>query len=307
MVTRRQLLKLVAGLPGLSFCGCAAFGGADARQEQQVLDAGGPRYEGPFVDCHSHIISRTPPGVEPVSETTLVRVLGDNGVDAVVAFGAGGRSGAGRVVPVLAPGPSLLPRRDVAALLGSGDYRGIKLAIRHFPFPMQPGGIQGRADSGGVQEMAAAVADAGWPLTMHLDGPNVDDLSRLCAAVPRAAIIWAHAGTTPPQYGGGATAAIVERMLDRHPSLYVDLSARAPGWMGPLAPIQAGTPLLPDDWRRVITRHSSRVLFGLDIFLAHFVARVPTAMTYWRRVLGELPGDVAAQVAHLNARRLYRM
>jgi predicted TIM-barrel fold metal-dependent hydrolase len=307
-MTRRQLLRLIAALPGLGMFGCAAPGGVGLKRSEEETLAGGPRYEGPLIDCHSHVISRTPPGVQPVGEASLVRALGESGVDVVVAFGAaGGRFEGGRLVPVLALGAGLPSPRDVTALLAGGDYRGIKMSIRHFPFPMQPAGINGSADSAAVREMAAAAADTGWPLTLHLDGPDVGDLSRLCTAVPRASIVWAHAGTTPPQFGGGATPATVERMLDGHANLHVDLSARAPGWMGPLGPIQAGQPLLPEAWRRLILRHPTRVLFGLDIFLAHFLPRVPVAVAYWRRVLGELPGDVAAQVAQGNARRLYRL
>jgi predicted TIM-barrel fold metal-dependent hydrolase len=222
---------LVVGIGG---CASAGGGGGLKRTEEETL-AAGPRYEGPLVDCHSHVIQRMPPGVAPLDEATLVRALGENGIDRGVAFGAaGGRSSGSRLVPVLALGGDLPSRSDLRALLSTGDYRGIKMSVRHFPFPMQPRGINGRADSGAVQEIAAAAADTGWPLTLHLDGPDVADLARLCTAVPRAAIVWAHAGTTPPQFGGGAPPATVARMLDSHPGLHVDLSARAPGWMGPL-------------------------------------------------------------------------
>ncbi len=307
-MTRRQLLRLLASLPGLGLCGCAAAGGGGLTRTEEESLAAGPRYEGPLIDCHSHVIQRTPSGVAPLDEATLVRALGENGIDRGVGFGAaGGGSGASRLVPVLALGGDLPSRGDLRALLAAGDYRGVKMSVRHFPFPMQPGGINGRADRRAVQEIAATAADTGWPLTLHLDGPDVADLARLCAAVPRASIVWAHAGTTPPQFGGGATPATVGRMLDSHPGLHVDLSARAPGWMGPLGPIAAGQPLLPEAWRSVVVRHPSRVLFGLDLFLTRFLTAVPSAVAYWRRMLGELPADVAAQVAHANARRLYRL
>lgn len=310
IVGRRDVLRLLASLPGLGLCGCAAAGpGAGPAAADTVPP--GPRYEGPLVDCHSHVITRTlpGPGVSGLDEPALVRVLGEHGVEAVVGFGAAaGRTEGGRLVPVLALGGGALPARgDLVAALGSGDYRGLKMSIRHFPFPMQPAGVNGRADTGAIKEVATAAAQARSPFTLHVDGPDVEDLARLCAAVPDAPIVWAHAGATPRQFGGGATPVTVGRMLDRYPGLSVDLSARAAGWMGPLGPVAPGQPLLPAEWRAIMLRHPSRVLFGIDLFMTRFVPSLPGAVAYWRRVLGELPADVAEQIAHRNARRLYRL
>lgn len=321
---RREFLRLVGYLQGVGLCGCTllAWGRAEAQMRPdgprqgmmrgmgaaEPLDLGdGPTYSGSLVDCHSHALSRTPPGISGFDESSLVRALGEAGLEGVVGFGAGpGSTEGGRLVPVYAYGSGLPIGKDLRSLLADGAYRGLKMVVRHFPFPMKPDGVSGSADSPAVREAAALAAEAKVPLTLHLDGPDVEDLGRLCAAHPNAQIIWAHAGGTPPHLGGGASAATVTRMLERHPNLLIDLSARAPGWMGPLASPGSGSPLLPPEWREIMTRHSSRVLFGIDLFMTRFLQSLPQAVRYWRRLLGELPRPPAEQIAHQNVRRLYR-
>lgn len=326
-LSRREFLRLTAYLQGLGLCGCTLVLAATAEGQMrpggpgpgmmggsrapEPVDLGeGPSYGGPLIDCHSHVITRVPPGlgVTGFDESSLVRALGEAGMEKVVGFGAGpGSTEGGRLVPVYVHGSGLPFGKDLRSLLADGAYRGLKMAVRHFPFPMKPEGLRGRADDPGVRELAALAGEVKVPLTLHLDGPDVEDLGRLCAEHPTAPIVWAHAGGTPSQFGGGAPAATVGKMLDAYPNLLVDLSARAYGWMGPLAPVTPGAPLLPAEWREVIARHASRVLFGIDLFMTRFLPLLPQAVRYWRRLLGELPGAVAEQVAHQNARRLYRL
>ena len=289
---RRQFLRASAGLLGAGCCACAAPLADQPVAAGRAAPAEAKRgYGGPIIDCHSHA-----GGAHGYDEYALLRVMDQAGVSRVVTFGASpGRAAHERVIPIAYVGGGF-GGADLRSRLKDGAFRGQKLSVRHFPFPMQPGGTHGSATDSTVRAAAALAAEARRPLTLHLDGPRTDDLAALCREFPDAPIIWAHAGTTPPRFGGGATPGQVRAMLDAHANLHIDMSARAVGWMGPIA--------LPE-WEDVFLAHPGRILFGVDVFQARFFPLVASAVTEWRGLLGTLPAPVAAQIAHGNAKRLF--
>lgn len=292
--TRRKFLQMSAGLAGLGCAACAAPVTEQPVVPSPVTSAGTQRpYGGPLIDSHSHVGA-----MHGYGEDELAQVMVKAGVSRVVGFG--GRPGKDpRVIPIAyagGTGGGISLGADLRSQLKDGVFRGQKMSVRHFPFPMQPGGSNGSATDAAVRSAAALAAETNRPLTLHLDGPRTDDLVALCREFGEAPIIWAHAGTVPPRFGSGASAKQVRDMLDAHPNLYIDLSARAPGWMGPIS--------LPE-WEGVFLAHPARILFGIDVFIARFLPQVPSAVGYWREILGMLPASVAEQVAYKNAERLF--
>lgn len=107
---------------------------------------------------------------------------------------------------------------------------------------------------------------------------------------PRLRVIWAHAGMSAGPQAVGA-------LLDRYPTLWVDLAIRnsdvAPG----------GT--LDPGWRAVFLRHPDRFLAGTDTWMTSRWEALPGSVTEVRSYLSQLPRDVAEKIAFRNAERLF--
>jgi hypothetical protein len=123
-------------------------------------------------------------------------------------------------------------------------------------------------------------------LHAHVDDATVERLLRL---YPQVKILWAHAGMS-------ASAATVSGLLDRFATLWVELALRsdvAPG--GRLDP----------EWRAVFLRHPDRFMVGTDTWVTSRWETLVDGMQTTRSWLGELPREVAEQIAHRNAERLF--
>lgn len=121
--------------------------------------------------------------------------------------------------------------------------------------------------------------------------PHADEvaLEELIAVRPGVRVLWAHAGMTAPP-------AAIERILDRHPHVWVELSYRfdvAPG--GRLDPT----------WRALFLKHPDRFMVGTDTWSNAQWERLPEILETFRAWLRQLPDDVAEKIAHGNASRLF--
>ncbi len=126
----------------------------------------------------------------------------------------------------------------------------------------------------------------GIVLHCHCDEGAVEGLAKIRAD---ARVMWAHAGMS-------ASAATVERLLDRYPNLWVELALRsdvAPG--GALDPA----------WRALFLKHPDRFMVGTDTWVNSQWERLPAILDGFRVWLRQLPPDVAAKIAHGNADRLF--
>ena len=120
---------------------------------------------------------------------------------------------------------------------------------------------------------------------------HVDDvtLERLLTQYPGVRILWAHAGMS-------ASAATVGQLLDRFPTLWVELSLRsdvAPG----------GT--LDPQWGAVFLRHPDRFMVGTDTWITPRWHSLAEGMRDIRAWLGQLPPEVAEKIAWRNGERLF--
>ncbi|MCI0546764.1 MAG: amidohydrolase [Candidatus Rokubacteria bacterium] len=107
---------------------------------------------------------------------------------------------------------------------------------------------------------------------------------------PRLRIIWAHAGMSSGPSAVGA-------LLDRYPTLWVDLAIRN----GDVAP--GGT--LDPGWRALFLRHPDRFLAGTDTWTTSRWETLPGSVAEVRHYLGQLPRDVAEKIAFRNAETLF--
>ncbi len=107
---------------------------------------------------------------------------------------------------------------------------------------------------------------------------------------PRARIIWAHTGF-------GLAPERVEEMLKKYPMLWGELSYRGG--------ITEGGGRLSAPWRRLFETYPDRFLLGSDTWINERWASYSSIIADYRAWLVQLPPDVAAKIAHGNARRLF--
>ncbi len=123
-------------------------------------------------------------------------------------------------------------------------------------------------------------------LHAHADAEAVDILMR---HNPRAQIIWAHTGF-------GLPADQVDTMLAKYPNLWGELSYRSG--------IASGG-RLTEEWRRLFAKYPDRFLLGSDTWIAERWASYGDIMDGYRVWLAQLPPDIAAKIAHGNARAMF--
>jgi Amidohydrolase len=123
-------------------------------------------------------------------------------------------------------------------------------------------------------------------LHAHIDDITVEKLLQL---YPQVKILWAHAGMT-------ASAATVGRLLDRFPTLWVELAMRSD-----IAP--DGT--LDAEWRTVFLHHPDRFMVGTDTWVTSRWETLMEGMQTTRSWLEQLPREVTEQIAYRNAERLF--
>ncbi|WP_249159307.1 amidohydrolase family protein [Bradyrhizobium jicamae] len=124
-------------------------------------------------------------------------------------------------------------------------------------------------------------------LHAHSDAEAVEILMR---HNPRARIIWAHTGF-------GLPTERVAAMLTRYPKLWGELSYRGG--------IVDGAGKLTAEWRALFERYPDRFLLGSDTWISERWASYGEIMAGYRGWLEQLPPDVAAKIAHGNARAMF--
>lgn len=122
---------------------------------------------------------------------------------------------------------------------------------------------------------------------------HVDDaaIELLMAHAPQARLIWAHTGI------GGTPAARVDALFTKYPWLMGELSYR-PGLTC------EGGKLCPE-WRALFLKYPTRFLIGSDTWINQRWLQYDELMQGYRRWLGDLPPELARQLAWDNGARLF--
>jgi len=191
-----------------------------------------------------------------------------------------------RIIPFLRPYRTLEDigtwTQDLSLLsyveerLKRGIYKGIG------EFHLQAG----QANSAVVKRVVELAASHHLFLYPHADELTLEELIEVR---PEVRVLWAHAGMTAPP-------AAVERILDRYPNVWVELSYRfdvAPG--GKLDPT----------WRALFLKYPDRFIVGTDTWTNAQWDRLPEILEGFRTWLRQLPKDAAEKIAYGNASRLF--
>lgn len=150
---------------------------------------------------------------------------------------------------------------------------------------------------------------------------NVGGLERILSEHPGARIIWAHGGS---DLTGNMTPALVGRLMDAHPNLFMSLR--------PIPPRAAtGNPFglrfynliltpsgIAPEWLALLRKHSDRFVMGSDSFFLAASANVIGAAASLSRgtdarliaantLLSSLPPDLTTKIATANPKRIYRI
>lgn len=272
--------------------GCAASAAAQAP------------YAGPLIDAHSHL-----PNLQVLD--AYVAAMKRHNVGKVLLLGVGGaqkqdvewiataaRRHPDRIIqgaPIADPlGQGQASKLDV--LLASGHYR----AAGEVHVRQESRKIDRKADDPAFRQVLEVAAKRGVPVVVHSE-LTVEAAAGLEVALqkhPKAIIVLAHAG--------GAEPMVIEGLLARNSNLLVDLSGmhyqrtpRLASERGPLNPA----------WKVLIEKLPDRFLMGIDVWAPRLFepATLDRLMEWTRRILGELPPEVAQKVAYLNAARLFRV
>jgi predicted TIM-barrel fold metal-dependent hydrolase len=147
---------------------------------------------------------------------------------------------------------------ELDALLDSGRFKGIgEISATHFPSPGLP-----ETDydpmSPMLQGILALARKHRVPVMVHIEVTRLSELSSLLDAFPDVPVIWAHGGYTP--------LFLARRMIERHPNLHYELSART--WpRHPRSPdytiLRDGKTVWPE-WLDLIELKPDRFIVGTD-------------------------------------------
>ena len=260
-----------------------------------TANAAGP-YTGPVFDAHLHYNDEAVPVYSVGSAFELFR---KNGVGAILANsrpndGSRALYEAWKRTPSL--GVQVVPfirvyrnrsdygtwqgNPEILAMIVEEEKRGYYRGVGEFH-------VHGlAADTPVLKEIVDFAVAKGLVLHAHSDDVAIEILFR---HNPKARVIWAHTGF-------GLELARVEELLKKYPALWGELSYRS-GVAGETAP--------SPEWQALFQRHPTRFLLGSDTWVNERWASYPQIMGNYRRVLGELPREVADRIAWRNAAELF--
>jgi len=169
--------------------------------------------------------------------------------------------------------------RELAQGTAAGPYRG----IGEFH-------LYDSADADGpvARKLMQLAEQKDLAVLAHVDDVAVD---RLMAHAPRARLIWAHTGI------GGAPAARVRALLQRHPRLMGELSYR-PG-------LTDGGGHLSAEWKALLNEFPDRFLVGSDTWINARWQAYETLMREARVWLGDLSPETARRIGWGNGATLF--
>jgi predicted TIM-barrel fold metal-dependent hydrolase len=144
------------------------------------------------------------------------------------------------------------------------------------------------ADGATARRLMQLAQERGLVVLAHVDDVAIE---KLLAHAPRAKLIWAHSGI------GGAPVERVRALLQRHPTLFGELSYR-PG-------LTEGEGRLSAPWKALLTDLPERFLVGSDTWVNGRWDDYEALMQQARRWLGDLPAPVARRIGWDNGAALF--
>ena len=125
-----------------------------------------------------------------------------------------------------------------------------------------------------------------YQLFLHAHA-DADAVKRIFAQDPEARVLWAHAGFAAPD--------TVRDMLKAHPRLWCDLAFRSE---------HADDGKVEATWKQLFLDFPERFMIGTDTYVPERWYYVVEHAEWTRQWLGDLPAELAANIAFRNAERL---
>lgn len=220
-----------------------------------------------------------------------------------------GRRWPGRILPFLSVSPEHREFRNaweaddeslvsfVDSLLARGGFYGIgEISVSHFPatgFPEADFDPNGRA----MRALLGLAGKHSVPILIHAEVTRLREFEALLRDHRDVTVIWAHGGYTP--------LFLARRLLERHPNLVYELSART--WdRHPRSPdytVFRNETMVWPEWLELIERMPTRFLVGTDAAGRSASGDIHNA----RRVqlfLNQLSPAARVQVAETNLERI---
>ena len=244
-------------------------------------------------DVHSHYKSDD---AERFPVESIIDILDREYIERMVIIGEPAeralslsQATSGRVIPFLGLYSSYRDKADWAfditlpqrlrTALETGEYAGIGEIHLFAPHRKSPV----------FRKVVALATEYRLPLLVHGDAAVVDQVFEWS---PKLVVLWAHLGTDP-------NPRIIRRMLRKHPErLFIDTSVRDERFVD-----ESGT--LRPEWKALFIEHADRLMIAIDTFSTSRWEDIGAVTERIRGWLSQLPPDVAARLAHGNARQLF--
>jgi predicted TIM-barrel fold metal-dependent hydrolase len=261
-------------------------------------------YTGPLIDAHSHLPDAT-------AIDAYVAAMKRHNIRKVVLLGVGGVQpdeaewidAAVKKYPDLVTAGVRVPDPTNMAAAGQLDVELARTKARvmgevHIREASRK--IERDPSSPAFMQILELSAQRGVPIVIH------DDLTPAAAASLEAALAAHREAIIVLAHAGGAKPSGLERLLSRNANLRIDLSGMHFQRTPSLAKEKGR---LDPAWKALIAKMPARFMMGIDVWAARLFEppMLDRLMTWTRRVLGELPPDVAERVAWKNASDLYHL
>ncbi|WP_319471604.1 amidohydrolase family protein [uncultured Pseudodesulfovibrio sp.] len=161
----------------------------------------------------------------------------------------------------------------------------------------------------GTARLMEALAPLKLPVMVHWEpyAPKRDfpRFHALYAAWPNQVFILPHMGF--------ATAETIDDFMSMHPNLHALTSKKErlmdnfsdPAKKALIGPSMLEDGVLRPDWKSLLIKYQDRILFGTDPHMKKLWNKYGKIVSDQRRILGQLPREVAEKIAYKNAEKLY--
>ena len=201
--------------------------------------------------------------------------------------------------------------------LRTGIFKGVgEVMLRYYGIPSKnEPEVNVPADSPFIKRLSDIVENHNAVMIVHMEPePDaIESLENLLNYNEKLRLIWAHAGTVARERLKTVGHFDIAALMDRHPNLYTDIAGVQPmsvalsGGLRRPSITDANEKLFPR-FRKLLERHSDRVLFGLDTPWEECWAEEPIIrwVAWADKVVAQLENPEAAErIMHKNAEELF--
>ena len=215
-------------------------------------------------------------------------------------------------------------RNKAQEIINSGAVAFGEMAALHLSFNPSHPYIVAPPDHPLFLELADISAASGLPIDLHMEAvtkdiplptwfksppnpknltANISSFEKLLDHNKKAKIVWQHVGWDNT---GHLTIELLDSLLNNHDNLYIGLKCLQVGQNKP-----ENRPLtdnkLKQNWIDLIKRHPNRFVLGSDFFysIPDKGKKMPDSSKESRLIVDQLPNDLKAKVAYLNAKTIY--